>query len=1146
VREIEDKISLFVKDQFPAFYAEEGNVFREFLGAYYEYLETTGKTIDVARNQLEYRDIDKTTAEFLEQFKKTYLADLPGLIKTDDRLTIKNIMDFYKSKGSQRSIQLLFRILFNDSATVHYPSEDVIKPSDAKFILPRYIEVYAPSYDNLKSLEGIEIIGATTQAKAFVETISTKLLNGIRTNVLRLSNVRGDFNRGEVISKSSDGIQDDMPVVTGSLSDIEVTLGGSDNKIGDVFNITAATGKQGKARVTGIDDATGLVSFTLNDGGFGFTLNTSFTTIDINSQNIQLENIVNAAQSYSNSSMIDNAKYFEFETVTQDLETVTILAGTDLISNIQTYIANTEKTTAPIIKGLDSANNEIANGYLIAIDDVATSNATLTIAPYYGTFGPARKLSIVPLDAGHGYEANGSNEPIDEESTIAITYISNTATITNGTVITQANSGANGIVASSNSTVFVVNGAFGTFNTTDDVEYGSSDTANVTAVSITTSGANAVIATSNTTRIVVSDLIGEFNENKKVKGRRTNAIATIDTSGVVDTGASDVVIVAADYDDISSGNVEAVIDVYSNVSVTGQVIGSNDTNIGLRNTVYANGASANFVANSAAFVLGDVSNTYANIVLVGTGTGATFKIGGLENEDAVTIYTDIIGSNNAANISYLDCIIDGGNSGIGFLDSITVNDGGTGYTNGQSLKFDRGGPGGGAPNINAFASLLTDASGNVQTITVDTLGRGFYTSSPANTDNLSPAGSGLDITANFDFGYGLPKDTNGDYTSVLDTVLTKFSGNLGTITALTEINPGNNYNLDPFVKVRTAGVAGFDRRDVKLNLIPPGEVNGKSGTFIPGEILNQTISETGQTLGLTSLAGQYTNGDSFSVNTESFAVGGSLIQVINSTANAIGDIYSTPNATHISVKNSRIKLGDGTFEVNAIPFRVDGSDLGQLLTVPNTDVAFIRGEIANLQSSAASATSKGKVKIDHEAAVTVKRLSFSVGLANNAIVTGALSGATGTVTSVEQDHDSKPIGDNANLTAIAQAANGIVTALEVTDSGFGYQHDSDLTLISTNTAQNIVVSGKANVTTTGIGEGFWEDKSSFLNNKYIHDNDLYQSYSYLIESGLSLDKYRDVVLKAAHIAGTKLFGRVTRESIVNNSITIANSSIGAL
>ena len=59
-----------------------------------------------------------------------------------------------------------------------------------------------------------------------------------------------------------------MPVVTGSLSDINITLGGSDNKIGDIFDIVADSGKLGQARVTAIDDATGLVDFQLANGGF--------------------------------------------------------------------------------------------------------------------------------------------------------------------------------------------------------------------------------------------------------------------------------------------------------------------------------------------------------------------------------------------------------------------------------------------------------------------------------------------------------------------------------------------------------------------------------------------------------------------------------------------------------------------------------------------------------------------------------------------------------------------------------------------------------------------------------------------------------------------------------------------------------------
>ena len=67
--EINDKISIFVKDQFPQFYKEDGVMFQKFVEAYYEYLEQTGKSLDYSRNLIEYQDIDYTTAEFLDQFK---------------------------------------------------------------------------------------------------------------------------------------------------------------------------------------------------------------------------------------------------------------------------------------------------------------------------------------------------------------------------------------------------------------------------------------------------------------------------------------------------------------------------------------------------------------------------------------------------------------------------------------------------------------------------------------------------------------------------------------------------------------------------------------------------------------------------------------------------------------------------------------------------------------------------------------------------------------------------------------------------------------------------------------------------------------------------------------------------------------------
>ena len=191
-----------------------------------------------------------------------------------------------------------------------------------------------------------------------------------------------------------------------------------------------------------------------------------------------------------------------------------------------------------------------------------------------------------------------------------------------------------------------------------------------------------------------------------------------------------------------------------------------------------------------------------------------------------------------------------------------------------------------------------------------------------------------------------------------------------------------------------------------------------------------------------------------------------------------------------------------------------------------------------------SSVSKGTVykfnnNNDGTGDVGIRRLSFSVGFNDTGSLTGATSGAGGTIDSLYQDANTQPIGDNFVINADAKAANGIVTDVEVIDSGFGYTHGANLTLRHTGNS-NIVVSGTANVTTTGLGPGYWASDESEMNAKYIHDNDFYQSHSYVVETGLSLDKYRDILLKSAHIAGTKLFGKVIIVSLNKIGLTKSN------
>ena len=369
---------------------------------------------------------------------------------------------------------------------------------------------------------------------------------------------------------------------------------------------------------------------------------------------------------------------------------------------------------------------------------------------------------------------------------------------------------------------------------------------------------------------------------------------------------------------------------------------------------------------------------------------------------------------------------------------------------------------------------------------------------------------------------------------------------------MSEINPGNNYNFDPFLLVRTAGIAKFERRDIIVNLTTMNESAGSVIPFTIGEVINQTVTNAGQALALSTFASTYANGDAFTANTDMFN-GLGVVQVINSIANAHGLVYNE-NTSHVSVRDVKIKEYDSTsntFSVsttNAEPFVASGSNLLQLAET-NTTVNAITAVITDAGTVTQSEVAKGQVykfEIDEDnksGEVGIRRLSFSVGFNSSGTIQGASSGAGGTIDAIYEDGNTAPIGDNAVINADAQAANGIITALEITDSGFGYQHGANLTLVSTNTAQPFVATGTANVNLTGQGPGYWASKDSFLNTKYIHDNDFYQEYSYVVESGLSLNKYRDILLKASHIAGTKLFGRVRKEALVNNAVTVSNSAI---
>lgn len=123
------------------------------------------------------------------------------------------------------------------------------------------------------------------------------------------------------------------------------------------------------------------------------------------------------------------------------------------------------------------------------------------------------------------------------------------------------------------------------------------------------------------------------------------------------------------------------------------------------------------------------------------------------------------------------------------------------------------------------------------------------------------------------------------------------------------------------------------------------------------------------------------------------------------------------------------------------------------------------------------------------------------------------------------------LGQNARVLANV-GANGTIVALRTVDSGFCYK-DNEIVIVEAPN-RNLGVSGSARVKLSGVAnsEGYYATTKSHVSSRrgIIQDNLFYQEFSYEVVAPISLDKYRDTVLKLVHPAGQALFGKYQTQS----------------
>jgi len=268
---VKAKVSSVVSRQVPEFIREDNTQFIAFLEAYYEFLEQTEK-----RNLESTRDIDDTIDSFIQYFRNEVLLHVPLSTLSDKRYLAKQIHELYRSKGTTKSYEFLFRILFNETPQLYFPKTDMLRLSDGKWdqaVIVRCIETSGNSFN---------LIGQTISqgiSRASVESVIKFQIGSdtIAELTLNEKSIVGTFNTTDAITgldntNNSTITLDILSVIT----EFDINNNGSYYRVGDPIDLISGTGTDAQIEVTNIGYGS-VDEIIIDTPGSGYTIGTELT-----------------------------------------------------------------------------------------------------------------------------------------------------------------------------------------------------------------------------------------------------------------------------------------------------------------------------------------------------------------------------------------------------------------------------------------------------------------------------------------------------------------------------------------------------------------------------------------------------------------------------------------------------------------------------------------------------------------------------------------------------------------------------------------------------------------------------------------------------------------------------------------------------
>lgn len=451
-----NKISNLVASQVPFFVRNDHDNFVAFVEAYYEFLEQQNGVVNVSKNLLDQDDVDLTDI-FVEKFYDNFIPFIPKDTAVDKTLIIKKIKDFYRARGTEKSIRFLMRLLFDDEVDFYYPQQDVLKVSDGKWFQEKSVKVTDLRINGVINNDlAVEtkfinrrITGNLSNAYAIVENTSAYYEGNYLVRELKLSNQYKDFSYGEAITATffEDGIEKTLTanLFSGGLNTIEIVNGGSRYNVGHYITVESETGTGANIIITSVSSGN-LTSIAALSGGAGFQVGNpvlisgSGTGANANVSAVSADgtyhpntyNIVSSIISLEANTQIGNTRY-------ANLKPATIVNVNSTIANSVSYFvyANTGPITEVLLYNKGS-------GYLSAPSFSAEANSRVKSLGILGRmkivnggtqYRIGDTIEIINVPGGYGTGAAGrvSNVNPSQANTItAVEFVNVPGHITGG------------------------------------------------------------------------------------------------------------------------------------------------------------------------------------------------------------------------------------------------------------------------------------------------------------------------------------------------------------------------------------------------------------------------------------------------------------------------------------------------------------------------------------------------------------------------------------------------------------------------------------------------------------------------------------------------------------------------------------------